>query len=56
VNDVNGKGYGRKRSWPNFKILYWQLPAGTEENHEKPQLGQPVAGAENLTRDLPNMK
>jgi hypothetical protein len=22
-----------------FKILYWQLPGGTEENHKKSQLG-----------------
>jgi hypothetical protein len=34
---MNWKGYGRKRSWPNFKVLYQQLPGGTEGNHENPQ-------------------
>jgi hypothetical protein len=24
---------GRKWSWPNFKVLSWHLPGGTEENH-----------------------
>jgi hypothetical protein len=32
---MNWKGYGRKRSWPNFKVLF-HLPGGTEENHENP--------------------
>jgi hypothetical protein len=31
---VNWKGFGRKRLWPNFKVLYWHLPGETEENHE----------------------
>jgi hypothetical protein len=29
------KGYGRKRSWPNFKVLSRHSPRGTKENHEK---------------------
>jgi len=32
---MNWKGFGRKRSWPNFKVLSWHLPGGTEENHKK---------------------
>jgi hypothetical protein len=32
---MNCKGCGRKRSWPNFKILSWQMPEMTERNHEK---------------------
>jgi len=28
-----------KRSWPNFKVLSWHSPEGTEENHEKPHSG-----------------
>jgi len=31
---VNWKGFGRKRWWPNFKILSRHSPEGTEENHE----------------------
>jgi hypothetical protein len=31
---MNWKGCGRKRSWPNFKVLSRHLPGGTEENHE----------------------
>jgi hypothetical protein len=30
---MNWKGCGRKRSWPNFKVLSRQLPRGAEENH-----------------------
>jgi hypothetical protein len=30
----NWKGFGRKRSWPNFKVLSRQSPGGNEENHE----------------------
>jgi hypothetical protein len=30
----NLKGFGRKRSWPNLKLLSQTLPGGTEENHE----------------------
>jgi hypothetical protein len=31
---MNWKGFGRKQSWPNFKV---PLLRGTEENHKKPQ-------------------
>jgi hypothetical protein len=31
---VDWKGFGRKQSWPNFKVLSWYLPEGTEESHE----------------------
>jgi hypothetical protein len=31
---TNWKGFGRKRLWPNFKILSWHSPGGTEKNHE----------------------
>jgi hypothetical protein len=38
-----------KRMWKEvvmakFKVLSQHLPVGTEENHEKPQSGQPVSG------------
>jgi hypothetical protein len=36
---VNLKGFGRKRSCPNFKILSWLLPGWSEKNQEKPQPG-----------------
>jgi hypothetical protein len=29
------KGIGRKRRWPNFKVLSRQSPGQTEENHGK---------------------
>jgi hypothetical protein len=32
---INWKGFGRKRSWCNFKILYFHSSGGTEKNHEK---------------------
>jgi hypothetical protein len=36
---MNWKGFGRERSWPNFKILSWQLLGGTEKNNEKSESG-----------------
>jgi hypothetical protein len=33
------KGFGKKRSWPNLKILSRHSPGDTEENHDKPQPG-----------------
>jgi hypothetical protein len=36
----NWKGFGRKRSWPNFKVLSQNLPGRTAGNHEKPQDSQ----------------
>jgi hypothetical protein len=35
----NLKGFGRKQSLTNFKVLPQYLPGGTEENHGKPQSG-----------------
>jgi hypothetical protein len=32
---MHGKGYGGKRSWPNFKVICWHLNGGTEENLKK---------------------
>jgi hypothetical protein len=37
---MNWKGFGRKQSWPNFKVLSQSLHGGTDENHEKTQSGQ----------------
>jgi hypothetical protein len=34
---VNWKGFGRKQSWYNFKVLFQHSPGGTDETHEKPQ-------------------
>jgi hypothetical protein len=31
---MNWKEFGRKRPWPNFKLLSWHSPRRTEENHE----------------------
>jgi hypothetical protein len=31
---MSWKGFGRKRLWPNFKVLSRHSPEGTEENHE----------------------
>jgi hypothetical protein len=36
------KGFGRKMSWPSFKVRSQNLPGGTDEEHEKLQTGQPV--------------
>jgi hypothetical protein len=33
---MNWKGFGRKQSWPNFKVLYRHSRGRTEETHEKP--------------------
>jgi hypothetical protein len=35
---------GRKRSWPNLKVLPRHFPRRTEENYEKPQSGELVSG------------
>jgi hypothetical protein len=34
----NWKGFGRKRSWPNFKALYRNSLGVTEKNHETPSV------------------
>jgi hypothetical protein len=31
---MNWKGFGMKRSWPNFMVLSWHLLGGTKENHK----------------------
>jgi hypothetical protein len=31
---MNWKGFCKKRSWNNFKVLSWHSPGGTEKNHE----------------------
>jgi hypothetical protein len=36
---MNLKGFGIKRLWPNFKVLYQHSPGLTEENYESPQSG-----------------
>jgi hypothetical protein len=53
---MNWKELGRNRSWPNFKVLSRHSTGGTEEGDENPQSRYPVAGADILTRDLPNTK
>jgi hypothetical protein len=32
---MNWKGFGRKRSWTNFKVLSRHSTGGTVENHKK---------------------
>jgi hypothetical protein len=32
---TNWKVGGRKHFWPNFKVLSWHLPGGTEEKPQK---------------------
>lgn len=34
---MNWKGFGKKLSWPNFKVISRNLPGGTEKNHKKSQ-------------------
>jgi hypothetical protein len=53
---MNWKGFGRKWSWTNFKVLPWNLPGETEKNYERTQSGQSVAGVENQTWDVLNTK
>jgi hypothetical protein len=53
---MNFKGFVRKQSWPNFKVLSWYSSGGTEENHKKRRSGELVAAAEISTKDLPIMK
>jgi hypothetical protein len=38
-NNWNWKGFRKKQWWPNFKVLSWHSPGGTEESNEKPQSG-----------------
>jgi hypothetical protein len=46
---INWKGCGQKRSWPNFKALFQQLPGGTDENHEKQHSRSPGRDLNPLT-------
>jgi hypothetical protein len=50
---MNWKGFGAKRTWPNFKELSPYTLGGTEENHKT---SVRIAGllAVILYRDLPN--
>jgi hypothetical protein len=41
---MNWKRLGRKRSWPNFKVLSWNSPGGTEENHRNLNLDSRSTG------------
>jgi hypothetical protein len=36
---MNWKGGGRKKLWPNFKVIAQHLLGGTEKSHDKPQAG-----------------
>jgi hypothetical protein len=36
---MNWKGFGRKRPWPNSKVLSRHSPGGTEYNHTESQSG-----------------
>jgi hypothetical protein len=40
---MNCKGFGRKRSWHNFKVIPRHSPEGTEENNERHQSGHPIS-------------
>jgi hypothetical protein len=31
---INWKRFGRKRSWPDLKVLFRHSPTETEDNHE----------------------
>jgi hypothetical protein len=32
---MNSVGFGNKQSWPNLKVLSWNLAGGSEENYKK---------------------
>jgi hypothetical protein len=38
---MNWNGFGRKRSWPNFKVLFQRSPEVTEEKHENRMVSGP---------------
>jgi hypothetical protein len=50
---MNWECLGRKRAWPNFKVLSQHSPRGAEENHENPVM---IEGLRTVTstRELPN--
>jgi hypothetical protein len=41
---IHCKEFGRKCSWPNFKILFLHSSGRAEENNERPQSGWLVSG------------
>jgi hypothetical protein len=41
---MNVKGFGRKRPWPNFKLISQYSPGGTEENYKSLSQDIPVCG------------
>jgi hypothetical protein len=47
---MNWKGFGRKWSWPNFKVLSWFSRGETEKNHKKVSQ-DPIIKAENLLQN-----
>jgi hypothetical protein len=49
------KGCGRKGLWPNFKILSWYFPGGTEGNNDN-SLRRDSLRTEIWTGNLPNTK
>jgi hypothetical protein len=52
---INWKGFGRKRSWANFKVLSRNSPGVTKENHETPvRIASLLVMI--LTQQLPNTK
>jgi hypothetical protein len=53
---MNWKGFGRKLSWPNFKVLPGIRLEGQGKTKKNPQSGYLVSWAEYGTRDLQNKK
>jgi hypothetical protein len=37
---MNWKGFGKKKSWPNFKVMSQHSLGGTVENHIETQVSQ----------------
>jgi hypothetical protein len=52
---MNGKGFGRKQSWPNLRYYASICLEGVRKTTKKPKSAKPVAGAEISTWDLPNL-
>jgi hypothetical protein len=52
---MNWKGFGRKLSWPNFKVLFRHSPGGTEKITKSLNEDSGLR-AENRSRDFPNTK
>jgi hypothetical protein len=49
---MNGKGFGRKQSWPNLRYYASICLEGVRKTTKKTKSAKPVAGA---TWDLPNL-